>query len=225
MHIQELILQTRHLSKQKEFYIRTLGLPLLAETNVEFTVGAGTTRLSFQQTQQDVLYHLAFTLPRNTFSQAKSWLSERVPLLSKDGENEIFFANINARSLYFSDAASNILEYIVHYDLEQETSVSFQPTDVLHISEIGLPVEDVPEQVAFLKEKLGLEPYRGMSSEEFAFIGDIYGQLVVVKIGRPWLPTESVLAAVSPVQLTIRGQEEKKLQILPFPYIITVNVP
>ena len=30
-------------------------------------------------------------------------------------------------------------------------------------------------------------------SEEFAFVGDIYGQLVVVKIGRPWQPAETPL--------------------------------
>ncbi len=118
MHIQELSLQTHHLAKQKEFYSTTLGLPLLAETADSFMVQAGTTRLRFQATQQDVLYHVAFTIPRNTFTQAKSWLQKRVPLLDKDDEDEIFFAGINARSLYFCDAANNILEFIVHYDLD-----------------------------------------------------------------------------------------------------------
>jgi hypothetical protein len=45
--------------------------------------------------------------------------------------------------------------------------------------------------------------------EESAFLGDISGQLVVVKIGRPWLPTETVRAAVAPVRLTISGQREQ----------------
>ncbi len=223
MHIQELILQTQHPAKQKEFYNKMLGLPLLAETDAEFTIQVGTTRLSFQKTQQDVLYHVAFTLPRDTFSQAKGWLGERLSLLDKNGEDEFFFANIDARSFYFYDADKNILEYIVHYELEHEIGRPFQPTDVMHISEIGLPVEGVPEQVAFLKEKLGIEPHKSMSSEEFAFIGDIYGQLVVVKVGRPWLPTESVLAVVSPVQLTTKDQKETQLQLLPFPYTITAH--
>ena len=225
MRIQELTLQTRHLAEQKEFYNKTLGLPLVTETDAEFTIQAGTTRLSFQETQQDVLYHVAFTLPRDTFSQAKGWLGERLSLLDKNGEDEFFFANINARSFYFYDADKNILEYIVHYELESEIGRPFQPTDVLHTSEVGLPVEDVPEQVALLKEKLGFEPYKSISSEEFAFIGDIYGQLVVVKAGRPWLPTESVLAVVSPVQLTIKGQKETQLQLSPFPYSINMSTP
>ncbi len=122
MHIQELSLRTRHVTNQKAFYCTTLGLSLLAETTDSFTVQAGTTRLRFQETQQDVLYHVAFTIPRNTFHEAKSWTQKRVPLLHKNGEDEIFFANLNARSFYFCDTAGNILEFIVHYGLNHETA-------------------------------------------------------------------------------------------------------
>ena len=225
MRIQELSLQTQHLSEQKDFYSTTLGLPLLAETTDSFIVQTGTTRLRFQATLQDVLYHIAFTIPRNTFTQAKSWLSQRVPLLRKDGEDELFFADLNARSLYFCDAANNILEFIVHYNLDQETTGTFAPADMLHVSEIGLPVEDVPALAATLKDTLDIKPYSGPVSENFAFLGDIYGQLVVVKIGRPWLPTETVRAAVAPVQLTITGQQALQLQLSPFPYTLTVTAP
>ena len=222
MRIQELSLHTRHLADQKAFYHTALGLPLLAETTASFTLKAGATRLRFQEAQQDVLYHIAFTIPRNTFTEAKSWLCKHVSLLRKKSEDEFFFATLNARSLYFCDAANNILELIVHYDLDHETEGPFGPAQVLHVSEVGLPVEDVLAQVSLLKEKLAIEPYGGLVSEEFAFMGDIYGQLVVVKIGRPWQPAETLLAAVSPMQLTMSGQQEQQLQLSPFPYTITV---
>jgi catechol 2,3-dioxygenase-like lactoylglutathione lyase family enzyme len=186
MRIQELSLQTRHFAEQKDFYHTALGLPLVAETTASFTLQAGATRLRFQEAQQDVLYHVAFTIPRNTFTEAKSWLHKRVSLLRRKSEDEFFFATINARSLYFCDAANNILELIVHYDLNHETERPFGPAQVLHVSEVGLPVEDVLAQVSLLKEKLAIEPYGGRVSAEFAFMGDIYGQLVVVKIGRPF---------------------------------------
>jgi hypothetical protein len=93
---------------------------------------------------------------------------------------------------------------------------------VLHVSEVGLPVADVLAQVSLLKAKLDIEPYGGLVSEEFAFMGDIYGQLVVVKIGRPWQPAETLLAAVSPMQLTMSGKPEQQLQLSPFPYTMTV---
>ena len=223
MLIQELSLQTQHLAKQKEFYSTTLGLPLLAETADSFIVQTGATHLRFQEMRQDILYHVALTIPRNTFTQAKSWLSNRVSLLRKDGEDEFFFDGINARSLYFCDAANNILEFIVHYNLEQETARTFGPTEILHVSEIGLPVEDVPALATTLKDMLNLEPYGGPVSESFAFLGDMYGQLVVVKVGRPWLPTETVLAYVAPVQLTIAGQRNMQLSLSPFPYTLTVT--
>ena len=227
MRIQELSLYTSQLTVQKAFYCTILGLPLLAETVNSFTVQTGATRLRFQATQQEVLYHVALTIPRNTFPQAKSWLRQRVPLLlSKDGEDEFFFANINARSLYFCDAASNILEFIVHYNLSLEAAEAFGPATILHVSEIGLPVGDVLAKASTLKEQFGIEPYPVSRpiSEEFAFLGDIYGQLVVVKIGRPWLPTETVLARVAPVQLTISGQRELQWQFSPYPYTMTVTI-
>lgn len=111
---------------------------------------------------------------------------------------------------------------IAHYDLDHETEGPFEPAQVLHVSEVGLPVEDVLAQVSLLKEKLAIEPYGGLVSEEFAFMGDMYGQLVVVKIGRPWQPAETLLAAVSPMQLTMSGKPEQQLQLAPFPYTITV---
>ena len=226
MRIQELLLQTQHLADQKEFYSTTLGLPLLAETTDSFIVQAGTTRLRFEETQQDVLYHVAFTIPRNAFTQAKSWLCERLSLLlTRNGEDEIFFANINARSLYFCDAANNILEFIAHYDLDREAEGAFGPADLLHVSEIGLPVEDVLALAALLKEKQGIEPYPNShaASKDFAFLGDIYGQLVVIKTGRPWLPTETVQATIAPVQLTTIGQRKQQIQLSPYPYTITVT--
>jgi catechol-2,3-dioxygenase len=223
MHIEELSLHTRHLGDQQTFYHTILGLPLLTETATSFTVQAGATRLRFQETQQDVLYHVAFTIPRNTFQEAKRWVQKRVPLLVKHGEDEIFFANLNARAFYFGDAAGNILEYIVHYGLDHEMEEAFAAAPVLHISEIGLPVENVPAQAARLQEQLAIEPYGGRVSEGFAFLGDIFGQLVVVKIGRPWLPTETVQATVAPVQLTISSQREQQVQLSPYPYTITAT--
>src|SRR4029077_4573641 len=122
MYIQKLLLQTNHLASQKHFYSVILGLSLATETTDTFSVQAGTTHLSFQEAKLDVPpYHIAFTIPRNTFHEAKGWLSQRVPLLCKDGKDEIFFENIQARSIYFCDADNNILELIAHYNLSHES--------------------------------------------------------------------------------------------------------
>ncbi|QBD78987.1 hypothetical protein EPA93_24580 [Ktedonosporobacter rubrisoli] len=224
MHIQELVLYTSSLASQKQFYSQALGLSLVDERPDSFTVQAGLTRLSFHETKQNVLYHIAFTIPRNKFARAKDWLvRQQIPFLRKDGEDEIFFDNINARSCYFPDPDNNILEFIVHYNLARETDGDFSPADVLHVSEIGLPVEDVPALATKFEETLGLKPYGGPVSEGFAFMGDITGQLVVTKIGRPWLPTLTVPAAPSPVQVTLSGTRKQWLDLAPYPYILTAH--
>ncbi len=91
------------------------------------------------------------------------------------------------------------------------------------MSEIGLPVEEVPAFADLLRKQFTISPYGGSISEESAFLGDISGQLVVVKIGRPWLPTETVRAAVAPVRLTISGQREQQVQFLPYPYTLAMT--
>ncbi len=223
MQIQELSLHTRRLAEQKAFYCGTLGFSLVAETTDTFTVQTGTTRLQFQETAHDALYHVAFTIPRTLFHEAQRWVQQRVRLLSKQGEDEIFFANLNARSFYFCDPMGTILEYIVHYNLDDEIEGAFGAASVLHVSEIGLPVEDVPACAERLAKQFTLIPYGGSISAQFAFLGDISGQLVMVKVGRPWLPTETVLAMVAPVSLTIRGQREQQVHLLPYPYTITAT--
>jgi catechol-2,3-dioxygenase len=243
MRIAEVILQARHLADQRAFYRRTLGLPLLAETADSFTIQAGMTRLRFQETASDVLYHVAFAIPRTTFQEAKAWVRERVPLLAitgspqvysptsplrvwnKEGEDEIFFPLIKARSFYCCDAANNILKFIVYDDLSHAAAGAEGAACVLHVSEVGLPVEDVRELSARLQEQLGIEPYPVSRpiSEDFAYLGDIFGQLVVVKIGHPWLPTQTVRASVAPVHLTINGQQAQQIQLSPYPYTMTVT--
>lgn len=130
-------------------------------------------------------------------------------MLRKDGGDEIFCAHLNARSFYVYDPANNILEFIVHYGLGHETDRAFGGASVLHVSEIGLPVEEVPAFVDLVHKQFTISPNGGSISSEIAFLGNISGQLVVVKIGRLWLPTETVRAAVAPVRLTISGQREQ----------------
>jgi hypothetical protein len=159
MEIQELSLHTHQMGDQKAFYGRILDLPLLTETPDSFTVQAGRTRLRFQESESAVPpYHVAFTIPRHRFDEAKRWVQQRVPLLHKHGVDELFFAQLNARSFYFCDPAGIILEYIVHYHLNTEPAPA-PVASVLHVSEIGLPVQDVPAFADRLDKQCALRPY------------------------------------------------------------------
>ncbi|QBD76929.1 hypothetical protein EPA93_13315 [Ktedonosporobacter rubrisoli] len=243
MDIQEVILQTPQLARQKVFYQNILGLPMVAETNDSITLQAGATLLHFKEVEAESLYHIAFAIPRNAFIQAKAWVRERIPLLpitkslpvlpadsplrvqGKKGEDEVYFPVVRARSFYCLDAANNILKFIVYEDLEQEISGPFGASSILSVSEIGLPAEDVLDVARQLQEQVGLEPYplSRPASRDFAYLGDAHGQLVIVRTGHAWMPTETVLASIAPVHLTISGRQEQELQLSPYPYAIRVN--
>lgn len=98
---------------------------------------------------------------------------------------------------------------------------------MLHVTEVGLPVADVRTLAARLQEALEIEPYPVSRpiAEDFAYLGDTFGQLVVVKIGHPWLPTQTVRATVAPVHLTLSGPQALPLEHSPYPYTITVTAP
>ena len=112
MQILSLQLATQNLSAQRAFYAKRLGLPVTTlDGGVEVQVGA--TRLIFTQAEADFegSYHFAFNIPENQFPQAKVWLSKRIPLLKDEKGNDEFHSQTwNATSLYFKDAAGNILE-------------------------------------------------------------------------------------------------------------------
>ena len=226
MRIRELQLYTHDLRAQQIFYTKTLRLPLVSETDTSFAVQAGATRLHFQRAEQgELLYHFAFSIPSNKLVYSKEWLKSCTPpvsLISLDGQDEFHGESWNVSNLYFYDAAGNILEFIAHHDVPDNTPDAFDEHSILHISEIGLAVDNVLALVAGFKERFGFDPYKGESVETFTAIGDILGLFIIVKIGRCWFPTKMDAAPIAPVKVTIEGVEEQQYLIAPYPYEIDV---
>ncbi len=125
-------------------------------------------------------------------------------------------------SYYFPDPAGNILECIVRVDLPAKAGEDFGPENILHISEIGLAVDDVPGAVKQLKTRLGIEVYRDSAFEDFAQLGDINGVLVLAKRGRLLAPDERQPAVVSPVRVSILGALAQQITLEPYPYVLEV---
>ncbi len=129
---------------------------------------------------------------------------------------------VRTLSYYFPDPAGNILECIVRVDLPAKAGEDFGPENILHISEIGLVVDDVPSAVKQLKTRLGIEVYRDSAFEDFAQLGDINGVLVLAKRGRLWAPDERQPAVVSPVRVSILGALAQQITLEPYPYVLEV---
>jgi len=221
MEITALRLLTAQLNAQRAFYAGTLELPLVAQDAGSFTVRAGATALTFAASDTDARYHFAFNIPRNMLSQAKAFLAAQVPLLIRDGQDQFHSDDWDADMVYFADAAGNIAEYIARRTLADDTPGDFIPAAVRGVSEIGLPVNDVPATVAALTDRLGVAPY-GEQEEQFAPVGDERGLFIVVRAGRHWFPTATD-AVVSPVAVTLRGVREDTYDLPGFPYHIDVT--
>jgi len=208
MNINRLELQTSNLKEQALFYGEILELDTRIIAGKQVDIRAGATELVFTQADENrpCLYHFAFNIPENQFETAKKWLALRSdPLADEDGNFTFDFGNWNSHSLYFEDAAGNILELIARHDLKN-TSDEFS---ILSVSEIGLATEDVLALVKSLQEKTGLLPYKDESTESFTAIGNAEGLFIIVKQGRIWYPNSGVPAQLLPLRIHFQVDETK----------------
>ncbi len=222
MEMIELELKTGCLTEIKEFYTSVLGLPLLEEEKGAFTAAAGATRLRFSAESGMPFYHFAFNIPENKFGQAREWLHQQgVELLKEEGDELVHFPHWNAHSLYFNDPAGNIVEMIARHNLRNAAEGPFSASDILCVSEIGLPVDDVMQTIDNLQLTLNLNPWRE-PSRQFAPLGGEDGLLIVVPKGRIWFMSDRP-AEPFPLRVRIKGKREGRLRI--HSCLIEVEVP
>ena len=203
MNITYLELPTRDLLAQMDFYSKALELSAyLSAEKLEIQVGA--TKLVFTQADPDFngAYHFAFNIPENQFHAAKAWISNRIPLLHDEtGKDEFESESWNSNSVYFKDAAGNVLEFIARHNLKNAVSDKFDSSQILNISEIGLPAENV---IAFAKElcaRLDLSVFKQEPNATFTPVGDDNGLFILPIQNRIWIPNSGVPAKLLPVKV------------------------
>jgi hypothetical protein len=204
MNISRLELLTTDLSIQQKFYSDMLSLPVkLSDSKLE--VQAGNTTLVFKQANSDFdgAYHFAFNIPANQLLDAKAWIASRVPLLrDENGRDDFDSTNWNSHSVYFKDAAGNVLEFIARRDLKNPAEGGFNSNHILNVSEIGLPSEDVIAFANQLCSVLNVSVFKQEPSETFTPIGDDNGLFILPIKGRIWYPNSAVPAKLLPVKIT-----------------------
>ena len=208
MKIETLELTAVNLQAQKDFYSQVLDLP--AEiTSAGLRVRAGTTDLIFTQASSDFdgAYHFAFNIPNNQYSATKKWITDRIPILRDKTGREDFHSNTwNSDSVYFLDAAGNVLEFIARHTLDNAADHEFDSTQILNVSEIGLPSENVIALANDLCTQLGISVYKQAPSETFTPVGDEHGLFILPIKDRIWMPDSGVPAKVLPVR--VKGKAE-----------------
>ena len=223
MNITYLELATTNVQAQNDFYSRVLDLPVKrSDTKVE--VHIGTTNLIFTQAEPgfDGAYHFAFNIPANQLAAAIQWSSGRFPLLHDDTGKEIFDSKSwNSDSVYFKDAAGNVLEFIARHEMKNTVDGDFDNTQILNVSEIGLPSENVVGLANDLCTKLRLSIFRQEPNETFTPIGDNDGLFILPIKDRIWMPQSGVPARLLPVK--VKGNANgRDWQVHGMPYEISV---
>ena len=225
MNITYLELPTIDLQAQRDFYAKILELSVkLSPRGLE--VQAGNTSLVFTQAQADFdgAYHFAFNIPENQFQAAKAWMSNRIPLLyDETGKDEFASESWNSNSVYFKDAAGNVLEFIARHNLKNAVLGDFESQQILNISEIGLPSKDV---IAFANElcnELKLSVFKQKPSETFTPVGDDNGLFILPIQDRIWIPNSGVPAKLLPVKV-IGEINSKPWEVRGMPYEINSTI-
>jgi catechol-2,3-dioxygenase len=203
MNITRLELPAKELQAQRKFYSSVLGLSVdLTVDTLEVQVGK--TILVFTQAQTDFngAYHFAFNIPENQFHASKAWLACRAPILyDKNGKEEFESQDWNSHSLYFKDAAGNILEFIARHNLKNAVDGEFDGSQILNVSEIGLPSEDVVVFANEICNRLGLSVFMQEPNATFTPVGDDDGLFILPIKDRIWMPDSGVPAKLLPVKV------------------------
>ncbi len=221
MNIQRLELLSLNLPGQRDFYTNILEIPSEL-TPSGLLVKAGATEILFTQAPAsfDGAYHFAFNIPENQYFNAKKWISIRTPLLrDKAGKEDFNSTSWNSDSVYFLDAAGNVLEFIARHTLQNAVPENFDSRQILNISEIGLPSENVILLADRLCRRLGVSVYKQEPDEKFTPVGDEHGLFILPVKDRIWMPDSGVPAKLLPIKVS-GNIDGKAWQVRGVPYII-----
>jgi catechol-2,3-dioxygenase len=222
MNITYLELSSKDLPAQRDFYANVLELPVTLDAAI-LEVQAGKTLLRFTQAPFEFVgaYHFAFNIPENQYAAAKEWISSRIPLLQdKTGQEDFESQGWNSTSLYFLDAAGNVLEFIARHNLQNAAAGDFNASQILSVSEIGLPSEDVLALANQLCSQMDLSVFKQEPNETFTPVGDDNGLLILPVKDRIWMPDSGVPAKLLPVK--VKGESNgREWEVRGVPYQIT----
>ncbi|PDZ09031.1 glyoxalase [Bacillus pseudomycoides] len=212
MLISRVTLYSNALEEMKDFYLNKLDFQLLHSSEMSFSIQVGESELEFRKNNLNSkpLYHFAFNIPSNQFSEAKEWAKKMVVLNVEDGEDEVYFSRSNAHSFYFMDPAGNIVEFISRHTISPESNEPFSVHSILNVSEMSVTTDQVLAVGNQLIE-YGISVRDGEAlSDGFHFMGENGVYLLLGLSGRRWFFSE-LDAAVHPLQIEI--DNEKQIEI------------
>jgi catechol-2,3-dioxygenase len=190
MKIKQLILETRNLEAQIEFYSKVLKFEIVFRNGVACSFLAGDSLLTFRADKKSTPYHFAFNIPSNKEKEALIWLKQRARILSFDGSEIISFKSWNSKAIYFYDKDKNIVEFIARKNLNRNSFDTFSSKSILNISEIGLASRNLKQTYETVNSMRSINLYSG-SFEKFCALGNEEGMFIMVHPNlKEWFPND-----------------------------------
>lgn len=191
----------------KQFYETTLHFPLTSEEHNRFTIKVGTSMITFVEAplEKSPFYHFAFDVPSNQFEEAKAWIKEKTELSQEQGEDEVYFPFIDAKSIYFEDPAGNIVELICRFSDAKPSEEPFTTASLQKVSEMSIVVTDKLNALSALQKVSIFERDREeISADGLSFMGEREDAtyLLFVNEGRTWYFSNKKSAAY-PVEIIL----------------------
>lgn len=192
MKFKKLILYTNKLEEEQDFYSNTLGFEITDQNPTSFTAKIGWSELTFKRAELERKYHYCFLIPSNQLTQALEWMEKRVEIIDiENGRKTQNFETWNADSFYFYDASGNIAEFIVRYDLKNDSNGSFDISKVLCVNEIGMPTKNIEKLNTQLELEIKTSLWKG-DLKRFGTNGNQEGIFLLpnYEIKDVWFPTQ-----------------------------------
>lgn len=207
MRIDHVTMYASNYEATKQFYEITLNFPLISEEHNRFTIKVGKSTVTFMKAplEEKPFYHFAFDVPSNQFEEAKAWTKGKVELSQEQGEDEVYFAFSDAKSIYFEDPAGNIVELICRFSDAKQSDEPFTAASLQKVSEMSIVVTDKLHAVSSLHEVSIFERDREeISADGLSFMGEREDAtyLLFVNEGRTWFFSNKKSTAF-PVEITL----------------------
>lgn len=191
MNIKHVTMYASNFGATKQFYLAKLQFPLLSEEADRFTMNVGETAVTFIKAHlnEKPFYHFAFDIPSNQFEEAKAWTKGKVTLSQEQGEDDVYFEGIDAKSIYFEDPAGNIVEFICRLSDAGHSAVPFTASSLQKVSEMSIVVKDKLKSVpAFHEVSIFERDHKEISAQGLTFMGarEDASYLLFVNEGRTW---------------------------------------
>lgn len=209
MKIEHVAMYASNFDATRQFYITKFQFPLISEEHDRFTMKVGETTVTFIEAplNEKPFYHFAFDIPANQFKEAKAWTKGKITLSKEQDEDDVYFAGIDAKSIYFEDPAGNIVEFICRLSDAKQSTAPFTAFSLQKMSEMSIVVRDKIRAVpTFHNVSIFERDHKEITAEGLTFMGEREdaSYLLLVNEDRRWFFSDKIAKAF-PVEILLRG--------------------